>query len=102
MLIILSKKSLISTSQIRSHVDGFGDVVCMMVVNFICMCFTAPSIPRSFIVTVLTSSSIRISWETPSMPNGVLFYTLYYSIEGVEDSSIVSYNEEMVKIHHSL
>ena len=40
-----------------------------------------------------------VSWQRPSMSNGIIsHYTLYYYIDAMEFSVIVEYNGEMVSI----
>jgi len=35
-------------------------------------CFAAPTAPRNFISTEITTRSISVSWDTPDPPNGVI------------------------------
>ena len=69
--------------------------------------YVAPSEPQSFGVTVLNSSAVSVSWETPAMINGILsHYTLYYTVGGVVNSltltSIGAMVSTLVTIFHSL
>lgn len=59
-----------------------------------------PSAPQNFNVMVTSSTTVTVSWERPSVTNGIIsHYTLYYHTDAVEYSMIVAYNGEMVRTH---
>lgn len=50
-----------------------------------------------------SSTSVTVSWEIPSVTNGIIsHYTLYYYIDAMEFSITVTYNGEMVRMHKQL
>ena len=49
---------------------------------------------------VTSSTAITVSWQTPSVTNGIIsYYTLYYYVDAMEYSVNVAYNGQMVRIH---
>ena len=59
---------------------------------------TAPSSPVINAVTAIDSTSVRVEWNAPTNPNGMLtIYTIVYNIEGNSNRTAnVPYNGQLV------
>ena len=61
---------------------------------------SVPSAPRNLNVMVISSTAVTVSWQIPSVTNGIIsHYTLYYQTDAMVYSMVVTYNGEMVRIH---